>query len=74
MQEHLCMLTQIIFQRVLFGSVAMDWVLGEESKRCCQKILFVPWKVLQSLDLAINGGINNNGLESLQKLEGLCDY
>ncbi len=74
MQEHLCMLTQIIFQRVLFGSVAMDWVLGEETKRYCQKIWFVPWKVLQSLDLAINGGINNNGLESLQKLEGLCDY
>jgi hypothetical protein len=41
-------LTQIIFQRELFGSVATDRVLHKETKRCCQKILFVPWKVLQS--------------------------
>jgi hypothetical protein len=41
-------LTQIIFQRELFGSVATNWVLREETKRYCRKILFVPWKVLQS--------------------------
>jgi len=67
-------LTQILFQRELFGSVATERVLREETKRYCRKILFVPWKVLQSLDLAINGGINYNGLESLRKLEGLHAY
>jgi hypothetical protein len=37
-------------------------------------MLFLPWKVLQSLDLATNGGINYNGLELLRQLESLHDY
>jgi hypothetical protein len=52
----------------------MERVLREETRKYCRKMLFLPWKVLQSLDLAINGGINYNGLESLRQLESLRDY
>jgi hypothetical protein len=72
--NRLRMLSQVIYHRELFGSVATARVLREETKRYCRKFLFLPWKVLQSLDLAINGGINYNGLESLRKLEGLRSY
>jgi hypothetical protein len=36
-----------------------------------RKNIFVPWKVLQSEDLAIHGGINFKGIETLRQVEQL---
>ncbi len=65
---------EVLFEKELFGAVPTERVLKNYSKMYSRRYLFLPWKVLQSLDMSINGGINYNGLEALRKVEGLRDY
>jgi hypothetical protein len=67
-------LCEAVFNNELFGSAVTDKVLKEVSRKYARKYIFIPWKVLRSLDMAINGGINYNGLEALRKVEGLEPY
>ncbi len=48
--------------------------MRERSTKYARKNIFLPWKVLKAINLAINGGINFTGLESLRKVEGLEEY
>jgi hypothetical protein len=64
-------LCNIILDGRLFGNFATDTVMKEVCTRYARKSVFVPWKVLRSIDLAINGGINYTGLESLRAVEEL---
>jgi flagellar biosynthesis regulator FlbT len=67
-------LYEVIFTNQLYGPVATEAVVREMSKSYARKHIFVPWKVLQSIDMAINGGINFTGIESLRKVENLDSY
>jgi hypothetical protein len=67
-------LCEVIFDNELFGSFATQRVLKDISKKYARTHVFLPWRVLRSIDLTINGGINLTGLESLQKVEDLEDY
>jgi hypothetical protein len=68
---HLHTLCQVILDGCLFGNFATDTVLKKVCTRYARKSVFLPWKVLRSIDLAIYGGINNTGLDSLQAVEEL---
>jgi hypothetical protein len=70
----LCAVSQVIFEKELFGSMPTERVLRNYSKMYCRRYIYLPWKVLQALDTSINGGINYTGLESLRKVEGLREY
>jgi hypothetical protein len=64
----------VLFDKELFGAFATQKVEKELSTRFARKYVFLPWKVLRSIDLAINGGINYTGLEALRKVEDLDKY
>jgi hypothetical protein len=57
---------EVIFDNELFGSFAMQQVMKEMATKYARKNIFLPWKVLCSIDLAINGGINYAGVEALR--------
>jgi hypothetical protein len=57
---------EVIFDNELFGSFAMQKVMKEMATKYARKNIFLPWKVLCSIDLAINGGINYAGVEALR--------
>lgn len=59
-------LCEVIFDNDLFGAIPTERVLSHYSKMYCRRYVYLPWKVLQALDLSINGGINYNGLEALR--------
>jgi hypothetical protein len=67
-------LVEVVFDKELFGSFAKQKVLKEISLKCAQRNVFLPWKVIRRIDLAINGGINFNGNEALRKVEDLSAY
>jgi len=67
-------LCEIIFDNELLGTFATETVLHEVSLKYARKKIFLPWRVLRSIDLAINGGINLTGLESLRQVEDLAEY
>jgi hypothetical protein len=67
-------LCEAVFNNDLFGSAVTKKVMKEDSRKYARKNIFLLWKVLRSLGMAINGGINYNGLEALQKVEGLEPY
>jgi len=67
-------LCEVIFDKELFGSYATEAVLKDVSLKYARKKTFLPWRVLRSIDLAINGGINLTGLESLRQVESLAEY
>ncbi len=57
-------LCEVTFEKELYGSHATGKVMKEVSKKCSRKNIFLPWKILRSLDLSINGEINLTGIES----------
>jgi hypothetical protein len=67
-------LKEVIFDNQLYGTFATERVMKEMTRAYSRKNIFVPWKVLRSIDLAINGGINSTGLEALRKVEDLQKY
>jgi len=67
-------LCEVIFEKELFGSHATEAVLKDVSLKYARRTIFLPWQILRSIDLAINGGINLTGLESLRQVENLADY
>ena len=67
-------LVEAVFEMEIFGSFQTEKVLKEVSTKYARNTVFLPWKVLKSMDLAINGGINFTGLEALRKVEGLGDH
>jgi hypothetical protein len=67
-------LCEVIFDHEIFGSFTTQRVLKDISRKYARSHIFLPWRVLRSIDLAINGGINLTGLESLRKVEDLEDY
>lgn len=67
-------LCEVIFDNNLFGAIPTERVLNKCTRMYCRRHVYLPWKVLQALDLSINGGINYNGLEALRRVEGLRDY
>jgi hypothetical protein len=67
-------LCEVIFDREIFGSFATQRVIKDISRKYARSHIFVLWKVLRSIDLTINGGINLTGLESLRKVEDLEEY
>jgi hypothetical protein len=72
--SHLFALCEVLFDNNLFGAIPTERVLSQYTKMYCWRYVYLPWKVLQALDLSINGGINYNGLEALHQVEGLRDY
>jgi hypothetical protein len=68
------MLVEAVFESQLFGSFLTGKVLKEITTKYARGKVFLPWKVLQSIDLAINGGINFTGVESLRQVEDLGSY
>jgi hypothetical protein len=58
-------LCEVVFDHEIFGSFATQRVSKDISRKYARLHIFVPWKVLRSIDLVINGGINLTGLESL---------
>ncbi len=67
-------LVEAVFEMEIFGSFQTEKVLKEVSTKYARNTVFLPWKVLKSMDLAINGGINFTGVEALRKIEGLADH
>jgi transposase-like protein len=67
-------LVEAVFDSALFGSFATGKVIQEISTKYARQTVFLPWKVLRSIDLAINGGMNFSGVEALRKAEGLAPY
>jgi len=65
---------EVIFDNELFGSFAMQQVMKEMATKYARKNIFLPWKVLRSIDLEINGGINYTGVEALRQIEELQKY
>jgi hypothetical protein len=68
------MLVEAVFESQLFGSFLTGKVLKEITTTYARRNVFLPWKVLRSIDLAINGGINFTGVEALRKVEDLGSY
>ncbi len=66
--------SEALFNNEIFGSAATEKVLKEINRDYARKFLFLPWKVLKALKMAINGGINYTGLEALRKVEGLEEF
>jgi isopentenyl diphosphate isomerase/L-lactate dehydrogenase-like FMN-dependent dehydrogenase len=67
-------LYDVIFTNQLYGPVATETVVKEMSKAYARKHIFIAWKVLRSVDMAINGGINFTGVEALGQVENLGRY
>jgi len=67
-------LYDVIFTNQLYGPVATETVVKEMSKAYARKHIFIAWKVLRSVDMAINGGINFTGVEALRQVENLGRY
>ena len=67
-------LAESVFDKELFGSFSTQKVLKEMSTKYARRHVFLPWKLLRSVDLAINGGINFTGVEALRKAEDLGEY
>jgi len=67
-------LVEVVFDNNLFGAFETDKVLKEVTTKYARKTVFVPWRVLRSIDLAINGGINFTGIEALRKAEELGSH
>jgi hypothetical protein len=65
---------EAVFDMEIFGSFQTEKVLKEVSTKYAHKTVFLPCKVLKSVDLAINGGIIFTGVEALRKVEGLADH
>ncbi len=65
---------EVIFDNELFGSFAMQKAMKEMATKYARKNIFLPWKVLRSIDLEINGGINYTGVEALRQVEELQKY
>jgi hypothetical protein len=64
-------IAEVLFERQIFGNIATERVLKDVTHKYTRKNIFVPWRVLRSIDLAINGGINFSGLEALRMVEDL---
>jgi aryl-alcohol dehydrogenase-like predicted oxidoreductase len=67
-------LYDVIFINQLYGPVANETVVKEMSKAYARKHIFLAWKVLHSVDMAINGGLNFTGVEALHQVENLGRY
>jgi hypothetical protein len=63
-------LVEAVFESQLFGSFLTGKVLKEITTKYAQGNVFLPWRVLQGIDLAINF----TGGESLRKMEDLGSY
>jgi len=64
-------LKEVIFDKKIYGEVATEKVMKEMTRSYARKNIFLPWRVLRSIDLAINGGINYTGIEALRRVEDL---
>jgi hypothetical protein len=68
---------EALFRSSIFGVEATKVVLAELYKKyvfCEHQSLFAAWKVLRAIDTLAVGGLNHNGIETLQTVEKLKKY
>jgi len=68
---------ECLFENAIFGEHVTKQVLHELYKKYIyeeQKLLFSPWKLLKAIDMSAVGGLNYNGIETLQSLEKLNPF
>jgi hypothetical protein len=66
-----------LFKHSIFGVEATQTMLQETYVNYFFKDMrnkFAPWKVLKAIDLSSVGGLNYNGIETLQRVKNLTRY
>jgi hypothetical protein len=70
-------ITDTLFSKLIFGAEATATVLDEVYEKYVvpkQRRIFLPWKILQAIDLTISGSLNFNGVEVMRSVENLGRY
>ena len=73
----LCLVCEALFGSCIFGIEATKVVLAEVYKKHIfsdHQSLLAVWKLLRAIDTSAVGGLNYNGIETLQSVEGLMKY
>jgi hypothetical protein len=75
--SRLHVITDTLFSKLIFGAEATATVLDEVYEKYIvskQRRIFLPWKILQAIDLTISGSLNFNGVEVMRSVENLGRY
>lgn len=64
----------VLLQNFLFGVDATSSIFTSLVRKFVRSSVFVPWKILKAMDLALKGSLNYRGIETLRQVEGLAPW